>query len=60
MATDDVKSGSNAGNAIGVGDTVGGVAADGGAAANATSLDVAAERGPRSPTAVAVMRTMRP
>ena len=42
VAADDVSSGTNAGNAIGVGDTAGGVAVDGGAVANSTGLDVAA------------------
>ncbi len=45
VAVGDVNSGSNAGNAIGVGDTVGGVAVDGGAVANATTLDIAANGG---------------
>ena len=41
----DVNSGGNAGNAIGVGDTVGTVAVDGGSVANSTTLDVTANGG---------------
>jgi hypothetical protein len=41
----NVNSGDNGGNAIGVGDTVGGVAVDGGAVANATDLAIAADGG---------------
>ena len=42
VATGDINSGGNAGSAIGVGDTVGSVAVDGGASANSTTLDVSA------------------
>jgi hypothetical protein len=42
VAAGDVNSGGNAGSAIGVGDTYGSVAVDGGANANATTLDVSA------------------
>jgi hypothetical protein len=42
VATGDINSGGNAGSAIGVGDTYGSVAVDGGAIANSTSLDVSA------------------
>jgi hypothetical protein len=45
VAIGDVNSGGNAGSAIGVGDTYGSVAVDGGAIANATSLDVSAVGG---------------
>jgi hypothetical protein len=45
VATGDINSGGNAGNAIGVGDTVGAVAVDGGAVANSTSLDISANGG---------------
>ena len=45
VAVGDVNSGGNAGNAIGVGDTYGGVAVDGGAVANATTLTVSANGG---------------
>jgi hypothetical protein len=45
VATGDGISGDNAGNVIGVSDTVGRVEVDGGASANATSLDVAADGG---------------
>jgi hypothetical protein len=45
VATGNLNSGDNAGHAIGVRDTVGGVEVDGGASANATSLEVAADGG---------------
>ena len=45
VAAGDINSGGNAGSAIGVGDTYGSVAVDGGAIANATSLDVSAVGG---------------
>ena len=45
VATGDINSGGNAGNAIGVGDTWGAVAVDGGSVANATSLSVTANGG---------------
>ncbi len=45
VATGDINSGGNAGNAIGVGDTWGNVAVDGGAVANSTSLDIHANGG---------------
>ena len=45
VAVGDVNSGRNLGNVIGVGDTWGGVGVDGGAVANATTLDIAAEGG---------------
>ena len=45
VATGNLNSGENTGHAIGVGDTQGSVAVDGGASANSTSLDVAAEGG---------------
>ena len=41
----DVNSGGNAGNAIGVGDTVGSVGVDGGDVANLTDLGVTANGG---------------
>ena len=41
----DVNSGGNAGNAIGVGDTVGTVGVDGGSVANSTDLSVSANGG---------------
>ena len=41
----DVNSGGNAGNAIGVGDTYGTVAVDGGSVANTTDLSVSANGG---------------
>jgi hypothetical protein len=41
----DVNSGGNAGNAIGVGDTVGSVAVDGGDVANLTDLSITANGG---------------
>jgi hypothetical protein len=41
----DVNSGGNAGSAIGIGDTVGTVAADGGTMANSTTLSVSANGG---------------
>jgi hypothetical protein len=45
VATGDINSGGNAGNAIGVGDTKGSVAVDGGASANSTTLDIDANGG---------------
>ncbi len=45
VAVGDVNSGENSGNAIGVGDTVGGVAVDGGAVANSTTLTIEANGG---------------
>jgi hypothetical protein len=45
VAIGDINSGENSGNAIGVGDTVGSVAVDGGAVANATTLNVSANGG---------------
>ena len=45
VAVGDINSGGNAGNAIGVGDTVGGVAVDGGAVANSTTLTISANGG---------------
>ena len=41
----DINSGGNAGNAIGVGDTVGSVGVDGGAVANLTDLSITANGG---------------
>ena len=41
----DVNSGGNAGNAIGVGDTVGSVGVDGGSVANLTDIGVTANGG---------------
>jgi hypothetical protein len=41
----DVNSGGNAGNAIGVGDTYGPVAVDGGAVANSTDIGISANGG---------------
>src|SRR3954452_15618644 len=41
----DVNSGGNAGNAIGVGDTVGSVGVDGGSVANVTDIGVTANGG---------------
>src|SRR5215213_3762909 len=41
----DVNSGGNAGNAIGVGDTVGSVGVDGGSVANLTDIGVSANGG---------------
>jgi hypothetical protein len=41
----DINSGGNAGNAIGVGDTVGTVGVDGGSVANSTDLSVSANGG---------------
>jgi hypothetical protein len=41
----DINSGGNAGNAIGVGDTVGTVGVDGGAVANSTDIAVSANGG---------------
>jgi len=45
VAVGDLNAGGNAGNASGVGDTLGGVAVDGGAVTNTTSLDIAADGG---------------
>ena len=45
VAAGDVNSGSNAGSAIGVGDSVGDVSVDGGAIANTTNLDMHATGG---------------
>ncbi|MNC95985.1 hypothetical protein D3C83_132390 [compost metagenome] len=45
MAIGDVNSGGNAGSAIGVGDTVGTVAVDGGSMSNSTGLSVSANGG---------------
>jgi hypothetical protein len=45
VATGNVNSGGNAGSAIGVDDTAGGVAVDGGSAANSSSFDISAEGG---------------
>ena len=45
IAIGDVNSGGNAGNAIGVGDTLGGVAVGGGAMANATDITGSANGG---------------
>lgn len=45
VALGDVNSGGNAGNAIGVGDTVGTVGVDGGAVANSTDIGVSANGG---------------
>jgi hypothetical protein len=45
VAVGDVNSGGNVGSAIGVGDTYGSVAVDGGANANATTLDITANGG---------------
>ena len=45
VAVGDVNSGGNSGNAIGVGDTWGGVAVDGGQVANATTLTITANGG---------------
>ena len=45
VATGDINSGGNTGNAIGVGDTYGAVAVDGGAVANATDLWVTVNGG---------------
>ena len=45
VAIGDINSGGNAGNAIGVGDSWGNVAVDGGAVANSTSLSVTANGG---------------
>lgn len=41
----DINSGGNAGNAIGIGDSWGNVAVDGGAVANSTSLTISADGG---------------
>ena len=45
VATGDINSGGNTGNVVGVGDTVGAVAVDGGAVANSTNLDVTVNGG---------------
>jgi formylmethanofuran dehydrogenase subunit C len=45
VATGDVNSGGNVGNAIGVGDTHGDVLVDGGAVANGTNLGITANGG---------------
>ena len=45
VAIGDVNSGGNAGSAIGVGDTVGTVAVDGGTMANSTQLSISANGG---------------
>jgi hypothetical protein len=45
VAIGDVNSGGNSGNGIGVGDSWGDVAVDGGSAANATDLSVEADGG---------------
>ena len=45
VAIGDVNSGGNAGSAIGVGDTIGTVAVDGGTMANSTQLSVSANGG---------------
>jgi hypothetical protein len=45
VALGDVNSGGNAGNAIGVGDTVGTVGVDGGAVGNSTDIGVSANGG---------------
>ncbi|MGI9253372.1 MAG: hypothetical protein ACR2J8_06480 [Thermomicrobiales bacterium] len=45
VSVGDVNSGGNSGSAIGVGDTVGGVAVDGGSIANSTNLNVGANGG---------------
>jgi hypothetical protein len=45
VAIGDINSGGNAGNAIGVGDTVGTVGVDGGAVVNSTDLSVTANGG---------------
>ncbi len=45
VAVGDINSGGNLGSAIGVGDTFGSVAVDGGAIANATSLDISVDGG---------------
>jgi hypothetical protein len=45
VGTGNINSGGNAGNAIGIGDTYGSVAADGGDVANSTTLDVSANGG---------------
>jgi hypothetical protein len=45
VAIGDVNSGGNAGNAIGVGDTVGSVGVDGGTVGNATQLSISANGG---------------
>jgi hypothetical protein len=45
VAVGDVNSGGNVGSAIGVGDTYGSVAVDGGAIANSTTLDIQANGG---------------
>jgi hypothetical protein len=45
VSTGDINSGGNAGNAIGIGDTHGTVAADGGAVSNSTTLSISANGG---------------
>ena len=45
VSIQDINSGGNAGNAIGVGDTVGSVAVDGGSVANLTDLSITANGG---------------
>ena len=45
VAVGDVNSGGNVGSAIGVGDTYGGVAVDGGDMANSTNLNVTSNGG---------------
>jgi hypothetical protein len=45
VSVGDINSGGNAGNAIGVGDTVGTVGVDGGSVANSTNLGITASGG---------------
>ena len=45
VSIQDINSGGNAGNAIGVGDTVGSVAVDGGSVGNLTDLNITANGG---------------
>ncbi len=45
MAVGDVNSGGNAGNAVGVGDTWGSVAVDGGTVSSSTSISISANGG---------------
>jgi len=45
ISVGDINSGGNVGSAIGVGDTYGSVAVDGGSSANSTSLDISANGG---------------
>lgn len=45
VAVGDINSGANSGTAIGVGDTIGGVAVDGGDMANSTNLNVSSNGG---------------